>query len=120
MIDRPTIERYAEQHTTPLAMLVAMQRPPRVLEIGTSTGYSALNVAEAVPAECRVVTLEADAHHAAPARRHVTASPYADRIEVCEGSAVEASKTHVAGRADLVHGVLTVRSGLSLTRRVAS
>lgn len=117
MIVRPTIERYAEAHTSPpsallaqvaaattsatdhpemmigvlegglLAMLVAMMRPRRILEIGTFTGYSALSMAEAMPADGRIVTLEADARHASLARRHIAASPHASRIEVREGLA---------------------------------
>lgn len=117
MIVRPKIEQYAREHTSPpspllaevaaataaatdapemmtgavegalLAMLVAMLRPRRILEIGTFTGYSALSMAEAMPADCRIVTLEADPGHAALARRHIAASPYADRIEVREGPA---------------------------------
>ncbi|GAA3348284.1 class I SAM-dependent methyltransferase [Amorphoplanes nipponensis] len=206
MIVRPKIEQYAAEHTSPpspllaevaaatesaterpemmvgalegalLAMLVAMQRPRRILEIGTFTGYSALSMAEAMPAGCRIVTLEADAHHAALARRHFAASPYADRIELCEGPAldtlagltgpfdlmffdadkrsyiryldavlpllsehgvvavdnalqfaittnaedaasIKAFNSHVAGRADLVQVLLTVRAGLTLIRR---
>lgn len=119
MIVRPKVERYAEEHTTPptpllaevaattrsamelpemmvgavegalLAMLVAMLCPRRILEIGTFTGYSALCMAEAMPAGCRIVTLESDARHAEFARAHIAASPYADRVEVREGLALE-------------------------------
>jgi caffeoyl-CoA O-methyltransferase len=119
MIVRPKIEQYAEEYTSQpsslltkvaaatasatdrpemmtgavegalLAMLVAMLRPERILEIGTFTGYSALSMAEAMPAGCRIVTLEADPRHAELARSHVAASPYADRIEVREGPALD-------------------------------
>jgi caffeoyl-CoA O-methyltransferase len=131
MIVRPTIEQYAREHTSPpsslltdvaavtasetdvpemmigaiegalLAMLVAMVRPRRILEIGTFTGYSALSMAEAMPADCRLVTLESDPRHVALARRHIARSPYADRIEVCEGPAVE-TLTELAGPFELV------------------
>jgi predicted O-methyltransferase YrrM len=131
MIVRPKIEQYAREHTSPpspvlaevaattaaetdrpemmigaiegalLAMLVAMLRPQRILEIGTFTGYSALSMAEAMPAGCRIVTLEADRGHAAFARRHIAASPYADRIEVCEGPALE-TLPRLTGPFDLV------------------
>lgn len=119
MIVRPKIEQYAMAHTSPpsplladvaeftasatdrpemmvgvvegalLAMLVAMQRPRRILEIGTFTGYSALSMAEAMPPGCQILTLEADPRHAAFARRHIAASAYADRIEVREGQAMD-------------------------------
>jgi caffeoyl-CoA O-methyltransferase len=131
MIVRPKIEQYAKEHTSPpspllaevaaatasaterpemmigaiegalLAMLVAMVRPQRILEIGTFTGYSALSMAEAMPAGCRMVTLEADPRHAAFARRHIAASPYADRIEVREGPALN-TLPELTGPFDLV------------------
>jgi caffeoyl-CoA O-methyltransferase len=131
MIVRPKIEQYAREHTSPpsplltevaaatalatqtpemmvgavegalLAMLVAMLRPRRILEIGTFTGYSALSMAEAMPAGCRIVTLEADPGHAAFARRHIAASPYADRIEVREGPALS-TLPELTGCFDLV------------------
>jgi caffeoyl-CoA O-methyltransferase len=206
MIVRPTIERYAEEHTTPpspllarvaattatstdrpemmvgavegalLGMLVAMLRPRRILEIGTFTGYSALSMAEVMPPGARIVTIEADPRHAAIARSHIEASPYGDRIDLYEEAALdvlpkldgefgliffdadkasyvryldavlpllgehgiiavdnalqfaittdavdaEAMKTfnaYVAGRADLIQVLLTVRAGLTLIRR---
>jgi caffeoyl-CoA O-methyltransferase len=131
MIVRPKIEQYAKEHTSPpspllakvaavtesaterpemmtgavegalLAMLVAMLRPRRILEIGTFTGYSALSMAEAMPAGCRIVTLEADANHAVMARRHIAASAYADRVEVREGPALD-TLAELTGPFDLV------------------
>ena len=65
-----------------LAMLVAFGRPQHVLEVGTFTGYSSLSMAEALPPGGRIVTLELSDEHAALARRHIAASPYADRIEI--------------------------------------
>jgi caffeoyl-CoA O-methyltransferase len=131
MIVRPKIEQYAKEHTSPpspllakvaavtesaterpemmtgavegalLAMLVAMLRPRAILEIGTFTGYSALSMAEAMPAGCRIVTLEADPNHAAIARRHLAGSPYAGRVEVCEGPALD-TLAGLTGPFDLV------------------
>jgi caffeoyl-CoA O-methyltransferase len=131
MIVRPAIERYAEEHTSPpspllaevatttatsterpemmvgavegtlLAMLVAMLRPRRILEIGTFTGYSALSMAEAMPADARIVTIEADARHAALARGHIEASPYGDRIELRDGAALDVLPK-LAGEFDLI------------------
>ena len=131
MIVRPTIEHYAREHTSPpsprlaevaaftaaatdapemmtgavegalLAMLVAMVRPRRILEIGTFTGYSALSMAEAMPAGCRIVSLESDPRHAEFARRHIAASPYADRVDVCVGPALD-TLAALTGPFDLV------------------
>lgn len=84
-----------------LATLVAMLRPKRILEIGTFTGYSALAMAEAMPADCRIITLESDSCHVAFARRHIAASPYADWVDVREGPALD-TLAGLAGPFDLV------------------
>ncbi|MCC6381365.1 MAG: class I SAM-dependent methyltransferase [Dehalococcoidia bacterium] len=119
----PGIEAYAEAHTSPeppylaalaeetrrvtqsaqmmvgplegglLAMLVAMLQAQRVLEIGTFTGYSALAMAAGLPPGGRIVTLELDPEHATIARRHVAASPYAGRVEVRLGPALQTLAT---------------------------
>ena len=127
----PTLEAYAAAHSSPepdwlsaaaqatregtaspgmmvghlvgrfLAMLVAFGRPARILEIGTFTGYSALSMAEAVPPGGRITTLELSPEHAALAQRHIDASPYADRIEIVVGPALD-SIAHLPGPFDLV------------------
>jgi caffeoyl-CoA O-methyltransferase len=115
----PGLEAYAEAHTTPppahlealadetraslaapqmmvgalegrlLEMLVYALRPERVLEIGTYSGYSSLSMAAGLPPGGRITTCELSPVHAAAARRHIAASPYAQRIEVVEGPALE-------------------------------
>ena len=72
-----------------LAALVAMLRPRSVLEIGTFTGYSALSMAEALPPDGRIVTCDISEEHVAIARRHIEASPFADRIEIRVGPALD-------------------------------
>ena len=115
----PRVEQYAVEHTTPeppwfatlaeetrsatraptmmvgtlegrlLTALVAMLRPRSVLEIGTFTGYCALSMAEALPADGRIVTCDISEEHVAIARRHIAASPYAERdrdpVRPCAG-----------------------------------
>ena len=115
----PDIEGYCEAHTTPppewlealaretreeldlpqmltgrlegrfLEMLVWVASARRVLEIGTYSGYSALAMAEALPAGGRIVTCEIDHRHAEFARRHVEASPHAGKVDVRVGPALE-------------------------------
>lgn len=72
-----------------LATLVALARPQRVLEIGTFTGYSALSMAGSLPPGGRIITCDISEEHAAMARRNFAASPYADRIEIKVGPALE-------------------------------
>jgi caffeoyl-CoA O-methyltransferase len=115
----PVLEAYAEAHTTPppphlvavdvatrdtlelpgmmvgtlegrfLEMLVFARRPQRVLEIGTFSGYSALAMAAGLPPGGTITTCELNPVHAEAARRHIASSPYADRIEVIEGRAID-------------------------------
>ncbi len=72
-----------------LETLVWLSGARRILEIGCFTGYSALSMAGALPAGGSIVTCELDPDRAATARRHFDASPWADRIEVRVGPALE-------------------------------
>jgi caffeoyl-CoA O-methyltransferase len=84
-----------------LEMLVHLSGARRVLEIGTFSGYSALSMAPALPADGRIVTCEVDPETAAVARRHFEQSPWADRIELRVGPALE-TIAGLAGPFDLV------------------
>jgi caffeoyl-CoA O-methyltransferase len=72
-----------------LEMLVFALQARSVVEIGTYAGYSALAMAEGMPPEGRIVTLELDPERAEFARRQIAASPHAGRIEVVVGPALE-------------------------------
>jgi caffeoyl-CoA O-methyltransferase len=72
-----------------LEALVWTARPQLVLELGTYSGYSALAMAAALPAGGRIVTCEVSDEHADFAQRHIDASPYADRIELRRGPALD-------------------------------
>lgn len=58
-----------------------------VLEIGSFVGYSTLWMAEALPADGHLTTLEFAVDHAALAKAHVAASPHAARVTVEQGDA---------------------------------
>jgi caffeoyl-CoA O-methyltransferase len=113
------IERYAEEHTTPpepllaelaketretlespqmltgtvegrfLELLVYASGAKRVLELGTYSGYSALSMAAGLPPGGRIDTCELDENRAEVARRYIEQSPYADRIRIHLGPALE-------------------------------
>jgi len=72
-----------------LRFLVAMLAPTRVLEIGTFSGYSALAMAGGLPPDGRIVTCELSPERADFARSYFDRSPWADRIEVRVGPALE-------------------------------
>ncbi len=73
-----------------LRFLAKMTRARRVLEIGMFTGYSALALAEALPADGRVVACELDPEIAAFAQAGFDESPAGSRIEVRVGPARDA------------------------------
>ena len=72
-----------------LKMLVAISGAKRILEIGTYTGYSAMSMAEALPADGTLISCEINDRHAAKAREHIATSPDAAKIEVRVGPAIE-------------------------------
>jgi caffeoyl-CoA O-methyltransferase len=84
-----------------LRSLVAMTRAHRVLEIGTFTGYSAMAMASALPADGRLITLDISEEHVEVARRHIEASPWRELIEIRVGPALE-SLNALEGPFDLV------------------
>ena len=84
-----------------LEMLVFALSATSVLEVGTFGGYSALAMAAGLAPGGRIVTCELSPVHAEFARRHIAASPYADRIEVLEGPAIDTIAT-LPGPFDLV------------------
>jgi caffeoyl-CoA O-methyltransferase len=113
------IDAYAEAHTTPppelmaelaaetkatlsspgmltgtvegrlLEQLVFALRARRVLELGTYSGYSSLSMAAALPQGGHIDTCEVDENHAEVAQRYIDRSPYADRITIHLGPALE-------------------------------
>jgi caffeoyl-CoA O-methyltransferase len=84
-----------------LETLVWLSGARRILEIGCFTGYSALSMAAALPPGGTITTCEIDPERAAMARRHFDASPWADRIDLIVGPALD-SLTLLMGPYDLV------------------
>ncbi len=72
-----------------LRLLVALTGARRIIEIGTFSGYSALAMAEALPAGGHIDTLELSPEHAAKAREHIEAVGATERISVHVGIALD-------------------------------
>lgn len=72
-----------------LAMLSKMIQPTRILEIGTFTGYSALCLAEGLTENGVLHTLEADDELEEMIHANIALSPFADKIRVHIGDAME-------------------------------
>ncbi|HEY9550396.1 MAG TPA: class I SAM-dependent methyltransferase [Kiloniellaceae bacterium] len=65
-----------------MALLVELMGARRCLEIGTFTGYSALAVAQALPADGRLVACDVNEKTTAVARRYWQEAGVADRIDL--------------------------------------
>jgi len=72
-----------------LELLVFGLQAKRVLELGTYSGYSSLSMAAGLPEGGHIDTCEFDETHAEVARRYIAQSPYADRITVHLGPALD-------------------------------
>ena len=72
-----------------LKMLVEMVRPRRVIELGTFSGYSALSMAEGLPEGAELHTIEVYDENEDFLRRWIGGSPWADRIHLHIGDALD-------------------------------
>ena len=93
--DLPRAEVSAPQGAL-LELLARLAAARAILEIGTLAGYSTLWLARALPPGGRLVTLEADPHHAEVARANL-----GELAEVIEGPALETLPT-LSGPFDLI------------------
>ena len=84
-----------------LALLVRLIEARRALEIGTFTGYSALAVAAALPADGKLIACDVHEEWAAIARRYWAEAGLGGRIELRLGDArfTLAALLHVLGEA---------------------
>lgn len=76
-----------------LAMLTAMARPSRIIELGAFTGYSTLCFAEAMPRHCHIDTVEIDDEMADELQLTFAESPWADRIHLHIADALDALRS---------------------------
>jgi caffeoyl-CoA O-methyltransferase len=72
-----------------LELLVYASGARRVLELGTFSGYSALSMAAGLRPGGRIDTCELDESRAAVAQRYIDQSPFAGRIQIHLGPALE-------------------------------
>ncbi len=72
-----------------LKTLVEMKRPLRILEVGTAVGYSALLMAEHMPENAHITTIEKYEKRIPIARENFKRAGMEDRITLIEGDAAE-------------------------------
>lgn len=98
--DRPQsvkqMEDFAEQHDVPimektgievLLLLLSMQQPKRILEVGTAIGYSAIRMALKLP-NTEIITVELDEERLQLAKQHIKEFGLEERIHVLHGDAL--------------------------------
>lgn len=76
-----------------LKLLLAMNRPKRILEVGTAVGFSALLMEEYNPVECSITTIENYEKRIPIARENFLHAGKQNVIELLEGDAAEVLKT---------------------------
>jgi predicted O-methyltransferase YrrM len=79
-----------------LQLLARVMGARHILEIGTLGGYSTIWLAQALPPGGSLVTLEADAHHAAVARANIERAGFGAVVELREGRALDLLPTLAA------------------------
>lgn len=84
-----------------LRMLVKMNAVKRILEIGTFTGYSALAMAEALPDDGEIITLDVNEATTNIAKEFWAQSPHGKKISLKLGPALE-SLNDIEGQFDMV------------------
>lgn len=72
-----------------LHLLARIQGTRAILEIGTLGGYSAIWLARALPADGRLVTLEADPRNAEVARANIARAGLAEIVDIRVGRALD-------------------------------
>ncbi len=72
-----------------LALMSRLQKPRRILEVGTYTGYSALCLAQGLPPEGRLHTIDSNAELEVVATEFLQQAPQAAQIQQHQGNALE-------------------------------
>ena len=93
-----SLEQYAKENSVPiihpevralLELLCRMQKPKRILEVGTAIGYSALVFAKNLSQDGRLITIEREPDMTELAVSNIEKAGYESVIRVIEGEALE-------------------------------
>ena len=84
-----------------LQSIIKMINAKRIVEVGTFTGYSALQMAEVIPENGEIHTCELMKKHAATAQSFFNKSDYGKKITIHEGPALKSLEILKAGNFDM-------------------
>ena len=76
-----------------LKVLLTIQKPMRILEVGTAVGFSALLMSEYAPAGCEITTIENYEKRIPIARNNFKRAGKESQITLLEGDAMEVLPT---------------------------
>lgn len=104
------IEAYADENSIPIINKVSSQllidivkkeAPQSILEIGTAVGYSALLIANHMPKDSKIITIEQDANRIDTAYNFIARAGRIEQIQLIDGDASEIV-TQLDGPFDMV------------------
>ncbi|KAH9502763.1 Caffeoyl-CoA O-methyltransferase 1 [Bulinus truncatus] len=72
-----------------LKTVVSLQKAKRVLDIGMFTGYSALSLAEALPEDGEIVTIDRDVYLKKFVQDAIESSPHRNKVKILIGNALD-------------------------------
>lgn len=84
-----------------LKLLLAMQKPMRILEVGTAVGFSAILMAQYAPADCKIVTIENYEKRIPVAKENFKRTGKDEQITLLEGDAMQILPT-LSGEFDMI------------------
>lgn len=84
-----------------IRLLLAMQKPKSILEVGCAIGFSALLMSEYAPADCHITTIENYEKRIPVARENFRRAGREDKITLLEGDAADILK-ELEGSYDLI------------------
>ena len=96
-IEREALDSYVpiirKEMQSFLKLLLAMNRPKRILEVGTAVGFSSILMAEYAPKDCKIVTIENYEKRIPIARANFVRAGKEKQIALLEGDAADVLKT---------------------------
>ena len=104
------LEIYAKENNVPivhkevselLKVLLKVQRPKRILEVGCAIGYSSILFASSLDYQVEIITVERNEKMIKKAKENIKLAGLEDRITILEGDAEELLKT-VNGEFDMI------------------
>ena len=104
-IEKEAIEAYVpiirKEMQSFLKLLLAMQKPMRILEVGTAVGFSAILMAQYSPEDCKIVTIENYEKRIPIAKENFKRAGKDGQITLLEGDAMQILPT-LSGEFDMI------------------